>query len=50
MIEALVYLVIVVGVAGIGVWVGIILAGRIDRRTTPSAGEPAAQPTPEESS
>ncbi len=48
MIEVVVYLAVVLGLAAIGVWVGIILAGRIDRRMTPPEADPAVTPAPEE--
>ena len=35
-----VYLVVVLAIAGLGVRLGIILAGRIDRRLTPPDAEP----------
>ena len=46
MIEVAVYLVIVLAIAGLGIWLGMILGGRIDRRMTPPDAEPP--PTPNE--
>lgn len=48
MIEVAVYLVIVLAIGGIGIWLGIILAGRIDRRMTPPDAETPAAPTEEQ--
>jgi hypothetical protein len=47
-IEIAVYLVIVLAIAGIGIWLGIILGGRIDRRMTPPDAEPAPAPNEEQ--
>ncbi|MFN8629149.1 MAG: hypothetical protein U0838_02160 [Chloroflexota bacterium] len=50
MIEVAVYLAIVLVIGGLGVWIGIIVAGRIDRRMTPPDAEPADPPPTEEPS
>lgn len=47
MIEVAVYLVIVIAIAGLGIRLGMIVAGRIDRRLTPPDAEAPAAP-PEE--
>lgn len=44
------YLLVVLVIGGFGVWVGMILAGRIDRRMTPADAEPIEPPPAEESS
>ena len=48
MIEVAVYLVIVLALAGLGVRIGMILAGRIDRHLTPPDAEAATPPPAEE--
>ena len=48
MSEVAVYLVIVLAIAGLGIWLGIILGGRIDRRITPPDAEPAPPPNEEQ--
>jgi len=48
MMEVAVYLVIVLLIGGLGIWIGMILAGRIDRRMTPPDAEPPAAPTEEQ--
>ena len=47
MIEVAVYLVVVLLIAGLGVWLGIILAGRIDRHLAPPDAAPS-QPQEEQ--
>ena len=42
MTELAVYVVAVAVIAGLGIWLGIIVAGRIDRRMA----RPDAEPTP----
>ena len=48
MIEVGVYLVIVVAIAGLGVRLGMIVAGRLDRRLAPPDAEPASAPHEEQ--
>jgi hypothetical protein len=48
-IEVVVYLVIVIALAGLGVRLGMILAGRIDRRLAPPDVDPPHAPTEEQS-
>ncbi len=40
MIEVVAYLALALAVTGLGVWLGMILAGRIDRRLAPPDAEP----------
>jgi len=47
-IEVAVYLVIALVIGGLGIWIGMILAGRIDRRMTPPDAEPPEAPTEEQ--
>ena len=49
MMEVAVYLVIVLLIGGLGIWIGMILARRIDQRMTPPDAEPPAAPTEEQS-
>jgi hypothetical protein len=49
-IEVAIYLVVVLLIGGLGVRLGMIVAGQIDRRTTPADAEPAPPPPTEESS
>ena len=44
MIEIALYLAAVLLIAGLGIRIGMILAGRIDRRMTPPDAEPASAP------
>jgi hypothetical protein len=39
-IEAVAYLALALAVTGLGVWLGMILAGRIERRLAPPDAEP----------
>ncbi len=44
MSDLVVFVVVVAAMAGIGVWLGMIVAGRIDQRMAPRAAEPPPQP------
>lgn len=48
MIELAAFVALAAGVAGIGLWLGIIVGGRIDRRLSPPDPEPLSGPHEEQ--
>ncbi|MHB8960859.1 MAG: hypothetical protein ACYDAN_14705 [Candidatus Limnocylindrales bacterium] len=46
MSDLVVFVVVVAAMAGVGIWLGMIVAGRIDQRMAPRAAEPPRPPEP----